>query len=275
MRALCIHNDPQLLKCPKKSTGVEEGLYPIVPSKIYGIAAILFWRRTTLFLVRDEDGHPRDAYAGFFEPFTGAVPEGWCFELGPGITVDITDPDASPLVGMLGPKELHDDYGFLDRLLSSYHPPTLAKFHEWIELAESSPPAASIAAQQSTATGEGLFDEALGTHMTQHEDNGNSQIGFRGEVQLSFQRALWDMVTPSLRGVVVRPDYPYIQARFLYERVSPEEHDLVSEVEVLVAADFLPPVEVEFVAALSPAWAPRDTIQEGEVWVYRRREGGS
>lgn len=243
MRALCIHNDPQLLKCPKKSAGVEEGLYPIVPGKIYGIAAILSWRRTTLFLVRDEDGYPLDVYAGFFEPFTGDVPEGWRFELGPGITVDITDPDASPLVGMLGPKELHDDYGFLDRLLSSYHPPTLAKFHEWIELAESSPPPASVDLPQSTASEEWSFDEALVKYIAQTEVKGNDPTSFRMQVQLSLQRALWDIVTPSLRGVVARAAYPYIQARFLYEQVSMEERDLVSEVEVLVVADFLPPVQ--------------------------------
>lgn len=98
---------------------------------------------------------------------------------------------------------------------------------------------------------------------------------FRVEVLLSFQRALWDMVTPALRGVAVRPAFPDIQARFLYEQVSGEDREIVSEVEAYVAADFLPPVMVEFEAVALPIERPRD-LREGEVWAYLRREvGGS
>ncbi len=97
---------------------------------------------------------------------------------------------------------------------------------------------------------------------------------FRVEVLLSFQRALWDMVTPSLRGVAVRPAFPDIQARFLYERVSDVDREVVSEVEAYVAADFLPPVMVEFEAVALPIECSRD-LQEGEVWTYLRREVGS
>ena len=39
----------------------------------------------------------------------------------------------------------------------------------------------------------------------------------RNDVLLSFQRALWDMVTPNLRAVAVTPSYPTIRPRFLYE----------------------------------------------------------
>jgi hypothetical protein len=98
---------------------------------------------------------------------------------------------------------------------------------------------------------------------------------FRVEVLLSFQRALWDMVTPSLRGVAVRPASPVIQARFLYEQVSHEDREIVSEVEAYVAADFLPPVTVESAAIALPLEFSRE-LQEGEAWVYLRREiGGS
>lgn len=41
---------------------------------------------------------------------------------------------------------------------------------------------------------------------------------FRIEVLLSFQRALWDLVTPGLRAVAVRPTYPRIEARFMSSR---------------------------------------------------------
>lgn len=45
--------------------------------------------------------------------------------------------------------------------------------------------------------------------------NENRPRSFHGEVLLSFQRALWDMVTPSLRAVAVRSAYPLIEARFI------------------------------------------------------------
>lgn len=98
---------------------------------------------------------------------------------------------------------------------------------------------------------------------------------FRVEVLLSFQRALWDMVTPSLRGVAVRPAFPDIQARFLYEQVYGEDREIVSEVEAYVAADFLPPVMVKFEAEVLPIERSRE-LRDGEVWAYLRREvGGS
>lgn len=95
---------------------------------------------------------------------------------------------------------------------------------------------------------------------------------FRIEVLLSFQRALWEMVTPTLRGVAVRPSYPLIEARFIYESVGEDEWEIASEVESYVVADFLPPVDVRFEAvAVGPAH--RRVLAEGEWWVYLRREG--
>lgn len=94
---------------------------------------------------------------------------------------------------------------------------------------------------------------------------------FRAEVRLSFQRALWDMVTPSLRAVAVRPTYPLIEARFLYEAVGDDERMIAAEAESYVVADFLPPVDVRFEAVAVPRGQSRELLA-GEEWVFRRRE---
>ncbi|WPF82518.1 hypothetical protein SANBI_000123 [Sanguibacter sp. 4.1] len=92
------------------------------------------------------------------------------------------------------------------------------------------------------------------------------------EVLLSFQRALWDMVTPTLRAIAVKPSYPLIEARFIYEVVSDEEQEIVDEVGAYVIADFLPPVDIRFTAVALPGEVERE-LESGERWVYRRREG--
>jgi hypothetical protein len=94
---------------------------------------------------------------------------------------------------------------------------------------------------------------------------------FRVEVLLSFQRALWDMVTPALRGVAVRYSYPTILARFIYETLGGDETMLVAEVETYVLADFAPLVDVRCIAVAVPPSAHRD-LAPGEEWVYLRRE---
>ena len=96
-------------------------------------------------------------------------------------------------------------------------------------------------------------------------------IPFRVEVLLSFQRALWDMVTPSLRGIAVKPISPLIEARFIYERVTEDESSIAAEVEAYVVADFLPPVDVAFKAVAAPSGTAR-TLEANEEWVYLRRE---
>jgi hypothetical protein len=96
-------------------------------------------------------------------------------------------------------------------------------------------------------------------------------VSFRVEVLLSFQRALWDMVTPSLRGIAVKPVGPLIEARFIHERATEEEQLLVAEVEAYVVADFLPPVDVKFSAVAAPPGTPR-VLEAGEEWVYLRHE---
>lgn len=95
---------------------------------------------------------------------------------------------------------------------------------------------------------------------------------FRTQVLLSLQRALWDMVTPSLRGVAVIPAHPLIEARLIYEAVGEEERVIAAEVETYVVADFLPPIDVQFTAVATPPDLPRE-LMRGEEWVYLRREG--
>lgn len=97
---------------------------------------------------------------------------------------------------------------------------------------------------------------------------------FRTEVLLSLQRAFWDLVTPGLRAVSVRPTYPLIEARLMYESVGDEERQLADEVESYVVADFLPPVDVRFTAVEVPTAVQRELVA-GEEWVFRRREGES
>lgn len=94
---------------------------------------------------------------------------------------------------------------------------------------------------------------------------------FRTEVLLSFQRALWDMVTPALRAVAARPAFPLIEARFLFEAVGEEERMIVDDVEAYVIADFVPPVSVRFTAVAAPSNASRE-LDPGEEWVFLRQE---
>ena len=98
---------------------------------------------------------------------------------------------------------------------------------------------------------------------------------FRIQVLLSFQRALWDMVTPPLRGVAIRLTEPLIEARFIYEHEPTEDEvQIVAEVETYVIADFTPPTNVRFKAVGASPPVPRELVT-GEEWVYLRREPGA
>ncbi|MEQ7011351.1 hypothetical protein ABN028_34815 [Actinopolymorpha sp. B17G11] len=96
----------------------------------------------------------------------------------------------------------------------------------------------------------------------------------RTPVLLSMQRALWDHVTPDLRGVAV--EYrgeldrgAHVAARFLYEGdVGPLQRECVAESETYFLADFLPDMSSEFEAV---DHAERD-LQGGEMWVFLRWE---
>jgi hypothetical protein len=90
---------------------------------------------------------------------------------------------------------------------------------------------------------------------------------------LSLQRALWEQVTPDLRGVAAScigsEDEGAITARFLYEGdVSVVERECTSLAETYCIADFPPSVKVQFQAV---PHASRD-LQPGEEWIYMRWE---
>lgn len=101
------------------------------------------------------------------------------------------------------------------------------------------------------------------------------ELDLRISVLLSFQRALWDHVTPDLRGVAVswsgETDYDAsVRARFLFEGlVDDVRAECTSLAETYVLADFPPSASVQFDAV---AHAER-ILLPGEEWVYLRWEG--
>jgi hypothetical protein len=94
----------------------------------------------------------------------------------------------------------------------------------------------------------------------------------RTSVLLSLQSALWDAVTPGLRGVAVRFGEASIEGRMIYDHhPDSAEHEDCSLVETYVVADFPGDVTVslETVAVVPPE--PR-SLRVDEVWVYLRKE---
>ena len=97
-------------------------------------------------------------------------------------------------------------------------------------------------------------------------------MDFRVEVLLSVQRALWDVVTPNIRGVAVRIDYPDIVVRFLFDaELSVQDRENVSEAETFVVADFPEDVSVAADAEFVQVTVSRD-LRPGEEWAYLRKE---
>lgn len=94
----------------------------------------------------------------------------------------------------------------------------------------------------------------------------------RTTVLLSFQCALWDAVTPELRGVAVRIGDAHVEGRMIYDH-EPDEDEIetCSEVETYVIADFPDDVVIRLraVAVVSPE--PRNLLPS-EEWVYVRKE---
>ncbi|MEU4454559.1 hypothetical protein AB0F44_24725 [Nocardioides sp. NPDC023903] len=97
-------------------------------------------------------------------------------------------------------------------------------------------------------------------------------MDFRVSVLLSMQRALWDLVTPNLRGVAIRIAPVRVEARFLLEN-EPTDEDLenISEAETAMMADVRNDVAVSFTASWVPNSLPRD-LEQSEEWVYLRKE---
>lgn len=88
-----------------------------------------------------------------------------------------------------------------------------------------------------------------------------------------MQRALWEQVTPNLRGVAVafrsEETRRWVEARFLYEGLVGEtECRCTSLAEASLIADMTHDVAVAFSVI---EHAPRDLLPE-EEWVYLRYE---
>jgi len=97
-------------------------------------------------------------------------------------------------------------------------------------------------------------------------------MDFRVSVLLAAQRALWDLVTPNLRGVAVLIAPSRVQARFLFENEPSElDHENVSEAETELMADLPIGVDVVAVAEAIPQARPRE-LNAGEEWLYLRQE---
>lgn len=99
-----------------------------------------------------------------------------------------------------------------------------------------------------------------------------SQLPLRVSVLLSIQRALWDEVTPRLRGVSVAVSESAVSGRMIFDHV-PTDDDVedCSLVETHVIADMLPEVTVTLTAVGAEPPEPRDLLP-GEEWVYLRKE---
>ena len=96
-------------------------------------------------------------------------------------------------------------------------------------------------------------------------------LAFSIQVKLSIQRAMWDCVTPGLRGVAVKLSFSLISARFIYEDLGDEELEMVGLVGSYVAAAFLPPVEVDSTGIEIRGPGER-LLEPDEFWVYLRYE---
>lgn len=99
----------------------------------------------------------------------------------------------------------------------------------------------------------------------------------RVHVLLSMQRAMWEAVTPDLRGVALAlPDpaagHGSLSARFLYEgEVGEFQRELTSLVETYVMADF-PQIPSSFFTDFQAVARAERQLLNGEEWVYLRWE---
>jgi hypothetical protein len=96
----------------------------------------------------------------------------------------------------------------------------------------------------------------------------------RTAVLLSLQRALWQNVTPDLRGVAVSytgevDAGAHVRVRFLYEgAVADLQKDCVSLTETYFIADFLDDMSTVFTAVPDASLE----LEQGEWWVFLRWE---
>jgi hypothetical protein len=95
---------------------------------------------------------------------------------------------------------------------------------------------------------------------------------FRNEFRVAMQRALWGMITPSVRAIAMGWADGIGHARFIFDDVPGEdEQELVDEVETEVMADFPETAKFDFTTDFQ--LTDRLAFEPGESWwAYVRRE---
>jgi hypothetical protein len=94
----------------------------------------------------------------------------------------------------------------------------------------------------------------------------------RQDALLSMQRALWQIPTPELRGVVIGERAGAVAADFLYDgEICDNQRELVALAESCFFADCPPETVVQFRAVATRAPEPLD-MRGLEDWVYLRWE---
>lgn len=94
----------------------------------------------------------------------------------------------------------------------------------------------------------------------------------RTTVLLSIQRALWDRVTSSLRGVAVSWQDDVVAARFIYDRTTGDlEFEMVNDAEGEVVADLPAGIRTDFTMQVETSIHGRD-LSPDEWWAYLRYE---
>jgi len=92
---------------------------------------------------------------------------------------------------------------------------------------------------------------------------------------LSMQRALWEIVTPELRAVVLRVSGVKVHARFVYDMpITDDILEIVDEADTEALADLPDGSRTDFTAEYLPPDQPRE-LSDDEVWVFLRREPGT
>lgn len=96
---------------------------------------------------------------------------------------------------------------------------------------------------------------------------------FSTDFRLSIQRALWGMITPSIRAIALEWEQDIGEARFIFDDVPGEyERELIDEIESEVIADFAD--GTEFVFSMESGRETNLSFEAGEQWwAFVRREG--
>lgn len=99
-----------------------------------------------------------------------------------------------------------------------------------------------------------------------------SPLPFQVRALLSLQRALWDELSPHVRGVAVAISDAAIRGRMIFDRIPTEDEvESCSLVGTYVLADMAPEIVVELTPVVVTAPGTRDLLP-GEEWVYLRKE---